>query len=196
MKLKNSIFLTLWWIGRNLGVQPKLTFKNLNIPSLSRIWKNLTNPNEATLTNSNYQSFCELQKLPPRGVLCKKVFLEIWQNSQENTCARVSFLINFHAFGNFFFTEHLWTTTLRISKSLKYNVRPTFKYPNVISNGWIKKMLCLNLSFTVENEGNLNEIKVIHISNSIQYKEWNIRFSWILSIYQWKWIGKNVKLTH
>ena len=28
-----------------------------------------------------------------RGVLCKKVFLEISQNSQEKTCARVSFLI-------------------------------------------------------------------------------------------------------
>ena len=28
-----------------------------------------------------------------RGVLCKKVFLEISQNSQENTCVRVSFLI-------------------------------------------------------------------------------------------------------
>ena len=26
-----------------------------------------------------------------RGVLCKKVFFEISQNSQENTCARVSF---------------------------------------------------------------------------------------------------------
>ena len=29
-----------------------------------------------------------------RGVLFKEVFLEISQNSQENTCARVSFLIN------------------------------------------------------------------------------------------------------
>ena len=28
-----------------------------------------------------------------RGVPCKKMFLEISQNSQENTCARVSFLI-------------------------------------------------------------------------------------------------------
>ena len=28
-----------------------------------------------------------------RDVLCKKVFLEISRNSQENTCARVSFLI-------------------------------------------------------------------------------------------------------
>ena len=26
-----------------------------------------------------------------RGVLCQKVFLEISQNSQENTCARVTF---------------------------------------------------------------------------------------------------------
>ena len=33
------------------------------------------------------------QKQPTRGVLCKKVFLEISQNSQENTCARVFFLI-------------------------------------------------------------------------------------------------------
>ena len=30
------------------------------------------------------------------GLLCKKVFLEISQNSQENTCARVSFLIFFN----------------------------------------------------------------------------------------------------
>ena len=29
-----------------------------------------------------------------RGVLSKKVLLEISQNSQENTCARVSFLYN------------------------------------------------------------------------------------------------------
>ena len=28
-----------------------------------------------------------------RGVLYKEVFLEILQNSQENTCARVSFLM-------------------------------------------------------------------------------------------------------
>ena len=28
-----------------------------------------------------------------RGVLCERVFLEISQNSQENTCARVSFSI-------------------------------------------------------------------------------------------------------
>ena len=32
-----------------------------------------------------------------RGALCKKVFLEISQNSQENACARVSFLIKLQA---------------------------------------------------------------------------------------------------
>ena len=34
-----------------------------------------------------------------RGVLWKKVFLEISQNRQENTCARVSFLIKLQALG-------------------------------------------------------------------------------------------------
>ena len=33
-----------------------------------------------------------------RGVLLKKVFLKISQNSQENTCARVSFLIKLQAY--------------------------------------------------------------------------------------------------
>ena len=38
-----------------------------------------------------------LQKQPPE-VLCKKgVILEIWQNSQENACAKVSFLIKLQA---------------------------------------------------------------------------------------------------
>ena len=32
-----------------------------------------------------------------RGALCRKVFLEISQNWQENTCARVSFLIKLQA---------------------------------------------------------------------------------------------------
>ena len=32
-----------------------------------------------------------------RGALCKKVFLEISQNSQENNCARVCFLIKLQA---------------------------------------------------------------------------------------------------
>ena len=62
----------------------------------------------------------------------KKVFLEILQNSQENTCARVSFLISCRSeacnvikkdtlaqvffsefceiFKSTFFTEHVWTT--------------------------------------------------------------------------------------
>ena len=40
-----------------------------------------------------------------RGVLWKKLFLEISQNSQENTCTRVFFLIKISK--NTFFTEHL-----------------------------------------------------------------------------------------
>ena len=63
-----------------------------------------------------------------RGVLLKKVFLKVLQNSQENTCARVSatlvkkrlwhrcFPVNFEIFlKNTFFTEHLWKTTSKSS---------------------------------------------------------------------------------
>ena len=71
-----------------------------------------------------------------RGVLWKKVFLEISQNSQENTCARVSFLIKLQGSGlqlfkketlaqvfscefceiskNTFFKKHLWATASAI----------------------------------------------------------------------------------
>ena len=40
-----------------------------------------------------------LTEAAPRGVLKKKVFLEISQNLQENTCARVSFLIKLQVSG-------------------------------------------------------------------------------------------------
>ena len=46
----------------------------------------------------------------------KKMFLEISQNSQENTCARVSFLIKLQAWTPFFI-EHLWWLFLLIAKN-------------------------------------------------------------------------------
>ena len=45
----------------------------------------------------------------------KKVLLKISQNSLENTCARVSFLIK-----NTFFTEHLRTTASDVWQDHKY----------------------------------------------------------------------------
>ena len=74
------------------------------------------------------------------SVLQKKVFLEISQSSQENTCARVSLLIKLQAcnfvkketlaqvftcefceiFKSTFFTEHLWTTA---SEGPYHNIR-------------------------------------------------------------------------
>ena len=75
----------------------------------------------------------QYQKAVSRRCSIKKVFLKVSQNSQENTCVRVSFLIKLQAlacnfikreclahmfsctfceiFKNTFFTEHLWTTT-------------------------------------------------------------------------------------
>ena len=73
-----------------------------------------------------------LQKQPPEGFYNKKLFLEISQISQENTCARVSFLIKLQSWAcnfikkeslaqvlscefceiskNTFHTEHIWET--------------------------------------------------------------------------------------
>ena len=47
------------------------------------------------------------QKQPPEVFYVKKVFLEISQNSQENTCAIVSFLIKLQAACNFIKKETL-----------------------------------------------------------------------------------------
>ena len=70
----------------------------------------------------------------PSEVFCKKVFLEVSQNSQENTCARVSFLpaallkkrlwhrcfpVIFVKFLKTpFYTEHLWTTASNFPKTV------------------------------------------------------------------------------
>ena len=84
------------------------------------------------------------------GVLSEKMFLKILQNSQENICVRVSFLIKLLALAckfierdsgtdvfcefceisrNTLFTEHLWATaSVRYSYSLKYS---TFRGKNI-----------------------------------------------------------------
>ena len=62
--------------NRKLMVAPSTTF-------YGKIWVGFC-PNTGTLSEA-----------ATRGVLCKKMFLEISQNSQESTCARVSILINF-----------------------------------------------------------------------------------------------------
>ena len=43
-----------------------------------------------------------------RSVLCKKLFLEISQNSQENTCARGSFLIKLQAWPATLLKKSIW----------------------------------------------------------------------------------------
>ena len=46
-----------------------------------------------------------ITEVATKGVLWKKVFFEIWQNSQEDTCVRVSFLIKLQG------EEHLFYRT-------------------------------------------------------------------------------------
>ena len=60
------------------------------------------------------QYYHKLQKEPPEVLCKKKVFLEISLHSQENTSARVSFLIKLKAF-----SEHLRTTASKVSIKFK-----------------------------------------------------------------------------
>ena len=57
-----------------------------------------------------------LSRSSHRKCSIKNVFLEISQNSQENTCARISFLIKFQASGRNF-QEHLLYRTLLVTAS-------------------------------------------------------------------------------
>ena len=54
----------------------------------------------------------KLTEAATRGVLWKKVFLEISHNSRENTCARVSFLIKLQVWG--FFYEFIYKLCISI----------------------------------------------------------------------------------
>ena len=74
-----------------------------------------------TLVTCNCSKFAmtmKFQKQSPRGVLRKNVFLEISQNSQKNTCARVYFLITLQSLGRPFLTEHLWATVSKICSDI------------------------------------------------------------------------------
>ena len=84
---------------------------------------NLIYLNFGLLRNSSFP----ILEAATRGILVKKVFLKISQNSQENTCARISFLIKkkkalaqvfscefYEIFKNIFFREHLRTTASTI----------------------------------------------------------------------------------
>ena len=58
-----------------------------------------------SIRNQKFQKFKDvgsfimlLTEAATEGVLWKKMFLEILQNSQENTCARASFLIKLQDF--------------------------------------------------------------------------------------------------
>ena len=72
----------------------------------AKIWKKL-NTLRYFFSDIKFHSFHPRNnRSSHRRILWKKVLLEISQNLQENTCARVFFLIS----KNTFFTEHLWTT--------------------------------------------------------------------------------------
>ena len=78
-----------------------------------------------------------LTKAVSRRCSVKKVFLEISQNSPENTCARLYFLIKLQVFSSEFceiskknfLTEHLWATASGI-KAFEFRVMQENIFPS------------------------------------------------------------------
>ena len=68
----------------------------------------------------NYLAYLMGEPLIPGGFY-KKVFLKIWQNLLENTCARVSFLINLQVSG----LQLYWKKTL--AQVLCYEFKKKFE---------------------------------------------------------------------
>ena len=77
------------------------------------------------LTGSSYM-FDRCSKQSPGGVMKEKVFLEVSQNSLENTCARFSFLIKLQACLSRTFTASNFTFgSFSIYYNMSYN---SFRY--------------------------------------------------------------------
>ena len=83
----------------------------LKFPSIGDTWNTVLTGTYGTFDNCKWETWfnwvksfpgeCDLElseiEAANRDVLYKKVFLKISQNSQENACARVSFLIKSQA---------------------------------------------------------------------------------------------------
>ena len=90
------------WKKKVLTHNSELEKNRLKTWPLWRTWNKLSSNIDSSYFNSNHNrnkpSFRaskvhEKIRSSRLGVFCKKVFLEISQNSQENTCTRVCFLI-------------------------------------------------------------------------------------------------------
>ena len=64
------------------------------------LWRNSLQKLNSHIVIEKWKVFLLYPEAATGGVLQEKVFLEILQNSQENTCARVSFLIKLQAWGS------------------------------------------------------------------------------------------------
>ena len=90
------------------------------------------------------------------GLLWRNAFLKIWQNLKENTCARVSFLINFEASPAILLKKRLWHSCFRVN-SAKFLRTPFFYWTppvtasvewslmHIIKNTWTLLWLSLQI---------------------------------------------------
>ena len=136
---------------------------------------------------------CTFSEAATRGFLCKKVFLEVSQNSQETICTRVSFFNKvaglrplfkketlvkefscefWEIFKNTFLTEHLWTTASNfwiLRSSSQAGILKAMKY--LICFCYIKKSFCyINIiSLLYKDSLNLTLMGMISMSLNLTH---------------------------
>ena len=93
------------------------------------------------------------------GVLQKKVFLKMSQNSQENfikkeTLAQVLSCEFCEIFKNIFLTEHLWTTASLFSTSPKTSFLQKQVLENTINKNHTSKYSSIKSNYMSDNDGN------------------------------------------
>ena len=101
-----------------------------------------------------------------RGVLCKIVLLEISQNSQENTCARVSFLIKFQVWGPHYYLKSVFSELIEsnLMKNIPLIKKKFFLFLLVITIPSNFKKCCRTNIFTCKRRVKSNFINVnLHI---------------------------------
>ena len=139
---------------------------------------------------SSYQKYV-YSEAATRDVLYKKVFLKISQNSQENTCARVSFLIKLQAWSFFLFScefceifaEHLWKTV-----SIYFEVGQTLfqRETIIIISKWGELLLSkegkLFQSTTINSKCSITTVKLTKLLSQFKNnKKYQIHFYGVLT---------------
>ena len=124
-----------------------------------------------------------LSKAATGGVLLEKVFLEILQNSQENTCAKVSFLIKAEVTASYLSHVLSWRFLVYFISTEKWNEKR--KIPRQSSNIYFFARVSICLTSRISKE----IWQMVVWSKNVFKGNLKLQFSWLEEFRQGKVCG-------